>query len=185
MDLLLTKLVGRQHGTIDSSNGYGLCLTHTHAVVWPYAANIPSPETFTFALPYPSRHVSDPLPLGSLVAPSASSDEPGLVVVMPTTGKITYWESISSAATLDFLRQQRTGVEDLVPGMFSGEHIIQLLSAEPAGFVVVFSSGRLAYLNVRDSHGRPSIAVQFFRNALGPQREVSLAAFGMSSATPP
>ncbi len=61
-----------------SSSGYALSLTHTHALVWPYTSTTPSPETFTFALPYPSKHASDPLPLGSLVSPSASSEEPRL-----------------------------------------------------------------------------------------------------------
>ncbi|KAL1843169.1 hypothetical protein VTK73DRAFT_2906 [Phialemonium thermophilum] len=157
----------RQHGALDSSTGYAVALTHTHALVWPYTSTTASPETFTFTLPYPSKHASDPLPLASLVSPPASSEEPGLVVVMPVSGKIAYWESISSAATLDFIRQQRSGVEDAVHGMFSGEHVVQLLNAESAGFVLVFSSGRLAYLSVRDGHGRPAIFVQFLRVGLG------------------
>ncbi|KAL1903283.1 hypothetical protein Sste5346_000568 [Sporothrix stenoceras] len=166
-DRLRTDPGGRQHGTIYSSSGYAVSLTHTHAIVWPYTANSPSPETFTFTLPYPSRHVSDPLPLGALVAPAASSEEPGLVVVMPTTGKVSYWESISSAATLDFLRQQRNGVEDVIHGLSSTEHVTEILNAEPAGFILLTSTGRLAYMNVRDGHGRPAISVQFLRTASG------------------
>src|ERR1700742_1714770 len=61
----------RQHGAIYSESGYALTLTHTHAIVWPYAVNIPSPETFTFELPNTSRYETDPLPLGSLVTASA------------------------------------------------------------------------------------------------------------------
>lgn len=129
---------------------------------------MPSPETFTFALPYPSKHESDPLPLGSLVSASASSTEPGLVVVFPTTGKITYWESIASAATLDLIRQQRNGVELSISGMLSGETVIQILNAESAGFILAFSSGRLAYMSVRDGQGRPAISVQFLRSSSGP-----------------
>ncbi|CAK7262993.1 hypothetical protein SEPCBS119000_000257 [Sporothrix epigloea] len=164
-DRLRTDPGGPQHGSIYSASGYAVSLTHTHAIVWPYTANSPSPETFTFTLPYPSRHVSDPLPLGALVSPAASSEEPGLVVVMPMTGKVSYWESISSAATLDFLRQQRSGVEDVIPGLSSNEHITEILNAEPAGFILLMSTGRLAYLNVRDGHGRPAISVQFLRTA--------------------
>ncbi|KAK3492472.1 Non-repetitive/WGA-negative nucleoporin C-terminal-domain-containing protein [Neurospora hispaniola] len=160
------KSQDRQHGAVYSTSGYALSLTHTHAFVWPYASTAASPETFTFGLPYPSKNPTDPLPLGSLVSPSAASDEPGLVVVMPMSGKIAYWESISSAATLDFIRQQRHGVEDTIPGMFSGEHVVQIVNAESAGFVLVFSSGRLAYLSVRDMHGRPAISVQFLRSSL-------------------
>ncbi|KAI0554598.1 Non-repetitive/WGA-negative nucleoporin C-terminal-domain-containing protein [Xylaria curta] len=159
----------RQHGFVDTSIGCALNLTHTHAVVWSYASASLSPESFTFTLPYPSKHSTDPLPLGLLVSPSASSSEPGLVVVMPTSGKITYWESISSATTLDFMRQQRTGVEDSISGMFSGERVIQLLNVEAAaGFILAFSSGRIAHLSVRDAQGRPKVSVQFLRTSLGP-----------------
>ncbi|KAI0407582.1 Non-repetitive/WGA-negative nucleoporin C-terminal-domain-containing protein [Xylaria palmicola] len=161
--------ISRQHGFVDTSNGCALSLTHTHAVVWPYAAASLSPESFTFTLPYPSKHSTDPLPLGLLVSPSASCSEPGLVVVMPASGKITYWESISSATTLDFMRQQHTGVEDSISGMFSGERVIQLISVEAAaGFILAFSSGRIAYLSVRDAQGRPKVSVQFLRTSLGP-----------------
>ncbi|KAI0439322.1 Non-repetitive/WGA-negative nucleoporin C-terminal-domain-containing protein [Xylaria telfairii] len=159
----------RQHGFVDTSIGCALSLTHTHAIVWPYASASLSPESFTFTLPYPSKHSTDPLPLGLLVSPSASCSEPGLVVVMPTSGKITYWESISSATTLDFMRHQRTGVEDSISGMFSGESVIELLNVEAAaGFILAFSSGRIAYLSVRDAQGRPKVSVQFLRTSLGP-----------------
>ncbi|KAM0268235.1 hypothetical protein ACHAQH_010030 [Verticillium albo-atrum] len=157
---------GQQHGDIFSS-GYALSLNHTHAIVWPYTTPTQSPETFTFTLPYPSKHATEPLPLGSLVSPSASSSEPGLVVVMPVSGRITYWESISSAATLDFIRQQRHGVEGSISGMSSGERVIQITNAESAGFVLAFTSGRLAYMSVRDTHGRPLVSVQFLRTSLG------------------
>jgi nuclear pore complex protein Nup133 len=89
------------------------------------------------------------------------------VVVVPTGGKVTYWESISSAATLD-LRLQRNGVELTIPGMYNGETVIQILNAESAGFVLAFSTGRIAYMSVRDGQGRPSISMQFLRGSSGP-----------------
>lgn len=157
---------GRQHGAIYSDSGYALVLTHTHAIVWPYTTHEASPESFTFALPQPSKHTSDPLPLGSLVSGSADSSEPGLVVVIPTTGKVTYWESITSASTLE-LRTQRNGVEEKIAGMMSGEKVIQILNAESAGFMLAFSSGRIAFMTVRDGNGKPKIAVQFLRSGNG------------------
>ncbi|KAI9643128.1 hypothetical protein NHQ30_008863 [Ciborinia camelliae] len=166
-DQIRTDITARQHGAIYSDSGYALALTHSHAFVWPYTINIPSPETFTFALPHSTKHGSDPLPLGSLVSPSASSSEPGLVVVIPTTGKITYWESIASAATLDLIKLKSNGVGSNIPGMYSGETVVQILNAETAGFVLAFSTGRLAYLRVRDGHGRPEISVQFLRGSSG------------------
>ena len=85
---------------------------------------------------------------------------------MPVSGRITFWEYISSAATLDFLRQQRNGVEDTIPGMWSGERAVQMTSAEPAGFILAFNSGRVAHLSVRDGQGKPAISVQFLRGSL-------------------
>ncbi|KAL2887057.1 Nuclear pore complex subunit [Ceratocystis lukuohia] len=167
-DRMRAEAFDAQCGGIFSSTGYGLSLTHTHALVWPYTSAAASPETFTFTLPQTPRNPSDPLPLGSLVAPSASTPEPGLVVIMPTTGRITFWESISSAATMDLMRQQRHGVEHTISGLSSGENAIQLTSADPSGFVVAFSSGRLGYMSVRDAHGRPAIAFQFLNSNLAP-----------------
>ncbi|KAK8085232.1 hypothetical protein PG997_006503 [Apiospora hydei] len=161
----------RQHGSVDAATGFALSLTQTHAVVWPYTSLSHTPsDSFVFTLPYPSRYATDPLPIGSLVSSSVSSSETGLVVVMPTSGKVTYWESITSATTLDFMRQQRNGVEDTIPGMYSGETVTQIIRAESTtGFVLSFSSGRMAYLSVRDAHGRPQISVQLLRTSLAPK----------------
>ncbi|KAK8044728.1 hypothetical protein PG993_004752 [Apiospora rasikravindrae] len=168
---LRADATSRQHGSVDAVTGFALSLTQTHAVVWPYTSLSHTPaDSFVFTLPYPSRYATDPLPIGSLVSSSVSSSETGLVVVMPTSGKVTYWESITSATTLDFMRQQRNGVEDTIPGMYSGETVTQIIRAESTtGFVLSFSSGRMAYLSVRDAHGRPQISVQFLRTSLAPK----------------
>jgi nuclear pore complex protein Nup133 len=52
--------------------------------------------------------------------------------------------------------------------MMAGETVSQILNAESAGFVLTFSTGRLAYLRVRDGHGRPNISIQFLRGSSGP-----------------
>lgn len=154
-----------QHGEIVSSFGYALTLTQAHAIVWPYTSTSQSPETFQFTLPSASKP-SDPLPVGCLVSPSASSNEPGLVVVMAGSGKVVYWESISSAATFAFIKKDRSGVEYDISGMSVGEKVVDIANAESAGFILSFNTGRLAYLNVRDNHGRPAISVQFLRSSL-------------------
>ncbi|KAJ5051528.1 uncharacterized protein L3040_001304 [Drepanopeziza brunnea f. sp. 'multigermtubi'] len=165
-DVLRLDATVHQHGSFDPDTGYALALTHTQAIVWPYAVNSQSPESHVFTLPHPSKHVTDPLPLGSLVSPPASSTDPGLVVVIPSSGKITYWESAAAAATLD-LRMKRNGVESSIPGMISGEIVIQIVNAESAGFLLAFSTGRIAYMSVRDGQGRAAISVQFLRSGSG------------------
>ncbi|KAH0495180.1 hypothetical protein TgHK011_008745 [Trichoderma gracile] len=164
-DRIRSDWSGSQHADIFSSFGYALTLTPTHAVVWPYNSTSQSPETFTFTLPSSSKP-NDALPVGCLVSPSASSTEPGLVVVMASTGKVIFWESISSAATFAFIKKDRSGVEYMISGMSSSEKVVAITNAETAGFLLTFNSGRLAHMNVRDSHGRPAISVQFLRSNL-------------------
>lgn len=143
-------------------------MTPTHALIWPYKATSSCPETFVFTLSNGAREKSQSCPLGALVTASVFPAEPGLVVVMPTTGKITYWDSITSAAALDLTRQQRRGVEGSVGSMLSGEHISHIVNAEPAGFILCFSTGRLAQLVLRDNQGKPTVRVQMLRNSANP-----------------
>lgn len=164
-DRIRTDWPGNQHADIFSTAGYALSLTAAHAIVWAYNSTSQSPETFTFTLPSASKP-SDPLPVGCLVSPSASSNEPGLVVVMAGSGKVVFWESISAAATFAFIKKDRSGVEHVISGMSSGEKVVAITNAESAGFILTFNTGRLAYMSVRDGHGRPAISVQYLRTNL-------------------
>ena len=85
---------------------------------------------------------------------------------MAGSGKIVYWETISSAATFAFINKDRSGVEGVVSGMSTGEKVVAMTNAESAGFVLSFNTGRLAFLTVRDGHGRPAISVQFLQAGL-------------------
>ncbi|KAG5941209.1 hypothetical protein E4U53_007464, partial [Claviceps sorghi] len=162
-DRIRTDWSANQQAEIFASKGYALRLTAAHAVIWAYNSTSQSPETFTFTLP-PASKPSDPLPVGCLVSPSASSSEPGLVVVMAGSGKVIFWESISTAATFAFIKKDRSGVEYIISGMSSGEKVVSIANAEPAGFILTLNTGRLAYMSVRDSHGRPAVSVQFLRS---------------------
>lgn len=88
------------------------------------------------------------------------------MVVTPNKGRVVYWETITNASS--FLPgQPATGVQGSVPGMFSGETIKDIINAEPAGFILIFSHGRVAHLTVKDQLGRPAIGVQFLRKSAG------------------
>jgi nuclear pore complex protein Nup133 len=109
-------------------------------------------------LPHPVKH-SEPLPLAALATTSTSTDV-GVVVVYPTSGKITFWESVEGVESANFFQRSRQGVEGHLK-LLSGETVAELLDVEHAGYILMLSSGRLAHLTVRDSQGRPSInAVQ-------------------------
>jgi len=139
-------------------------MTPTHATVWRYISGTTSTDhtrAINIKLLHPSNNSRHPLPLG-IFAPTSS--EPALLVVMPTSGKITYWESLSSAAIADVSRQKQQSVQGAISGLMSGEVVTKITEAEPRGFVLTFSTGRLAHLIVSDSQGRPSINVQFLRD---------------------
>ncbi|KAH0613283.1 uncharacterized protein H6S33_009663 [Morchella sextelata] len=148
--------------TTDSTNGHALLLSHTDAYVWQYTTTHTIPHTLSFPLPRdesPSPH--NPFPLGALVSPSANSTEPGLVVVMPMSGRIAYWDSVGSAVAEGLFTKKR-GVEGKV-SLVSGESVTAICNAEPAGFLLSLSSGRLAHLALRDLAGRPGISVTIMR----------------------
>lgn len=109
---------------------------------------LPQDESSTY-------HRGMPFPLGTLVSPSANSEEPGLVVVMPMSGRIAYWEAVGSAAA-EGLFAKRRGVEGRVY-LGPGETVTAICSIEPAGFILSLSSGHLAHLALRDAAGRPGI----------------------------
>lgn len=111
----------------------------------------------TLSLPF-NLKPSDPLPLGAIVRNGPSNDF-GIVAVAASTGKVAFWDNVDTAEARSHFPQRHQGVEGSVGRMFSGETIVDLVDIEHAGFILVFSSGRLAQLTLRDSQGRPSIAV--------------------------
>ncbi|PGH17009.1 hypothetical protein AJ79_01393 [Helicocarpus griseus UAMH5409] len=151
--------------TISSSDGYCLALSRQEAIVWPYA--IP-PQSLTpntvlkFAIPSPARYPDDPLPLGTFISQSAEGN-PGLMVVVPSTGKITLWETVSNAAILGLMKQRQNGIQGAIPGMLSGEVATEIINAEPSGIIIALSTGRLAHVSIRDSQGKPGISVEVLR----------------------
>jgi nuclear pore complex protein Nup133 len=154
--------------TISPEYGYALALTHSEALIWSYNSSStipPAKDLFSFKLPFPPCEPTEPLPLGTFAAKAIGS-EPGLVVVTPKKGRIVYWETITNASTW-LPGQTSTGLQGSVPGMFSGETIKDITSAEPAGFILTFSHGRIAHLTVKDQLGRPAIGVQFLRKGGG------------------
>ena len=141
--------------------GYAIAMTHTEAVVWHY----PQQSSPTEALPvgrvkllYPTTHERDPLPLGVLIP---TSSEPAVMIIIPSTGKVTYWDDLSSACSIDPNRQRQTSVQAVIGGMSTGERVLTVVEAEPRGFVLSFSTGRLAHLYLNEGQGRPSINIKF------------------------
>lgn len=144
------------------STDYALALTHENAFGWDYTSTSAPSKVHCLPLPFDLKR-SDPLPLGAVVK-SGPSSEFGLVVISPTAGKITFWENVDNAEARSHFPQRNQGVDGSVGRMLSGEIIIDIVDVEHAGYVLIFSTGRLAQLTLRDSQGRPNINVHFLRN---------------------
>ncbi|KAJ5715022.1 uncharacterized protein N7483_012203 [Penicillium malachiteum] len=148
---------------------YALALTHSHAIVWPYSVSASAPppsETFTISIPESCRDVNGTAPLGILLS-TATGEYPGLLVIIPSTGRIIYWETVSSAAILGLSRQKQNGIQGFTPGLLSGEYAIELMNCEPSGLIANFSSGRTAHITLRDPQGKPCVLVNFLRSTVG------------------
>ncbi|KAI4212506.1 MAG: hypothetical protein LQ351_004758 [Letrouitia transgressa] len=144
--------------------GVAVATTQTQAIVWRYKNDIGDTEiTKPLIIPllHPSNGTGQPLPLGILVP---TSPEPGLLIVMPVSGKVTYWENLSSAASHDSSRRKQLATEGTVQGLLSGETVVKITEAEPHGFLLTFGTGRVAHMILTDAQGKPAISVQFLRS---------------------
>ncbi|KAI4714868.1 hypothetical protein J4E89_000551 [Alternaria sp. Ai002NY15] len=143
------------YATALPSAGLALALTSDRALVWDYSAPNGPSKVVSLNLNFGLRP-TEPLPLGAIVRNGPTNDY-GIVALAPSTGKISFWENIDSADTRSLYPQRQQGVDGFVK-LYSGETITGLVDVEHAGYVLVFSSGRLAQLTLRDSQGRPSVA---------------------------
>lgn len=87
-------------------------------------------------------------------------------MVIPSTGVITYWQTISSMAVVGLVRQKQNGIQGSVPGMLSGEVATDIINAEPSGLIISFSTGRVAHIAIRDAQGKPTVSCEFLRGSM-------------------
>jgi nuclear pore complex protein Nup133 len=138
-----------------SSAGLALAFTTDRALVWDYSNAGGPTKVVTLPLPFNLRP-TDPLPIGAIVKNGPTNDY-GVVAVAPSNGRIHFWENIDNAEARSLYPERQQGVEGSVK-LYSGEIITDLVDIEHAGFILKFSSGRLAQLTLRDSQGRPSVS---------------------------
>ncbi|KAJ4294443.1 hypothetical protein N0V90_008133 [Kalmusia sp. IMI 367209] len=135
--------------------GLALAVTTDQALVWDYTAATGASKVLTLPLP-PALKGTEPLPLGEIVRNGPTNDY-GVVVVAPSTGRIVFWENVDSAEARSHFPQRKQGIEGFVK-LYSGERITSLVDVDHAGYILILSSGRLAQLTLRDAQGRPNIA---------------------------
>lgn len=144
-------------GSILTHASLALAITKDFAYIWDYNGHTAVSGTKMIELPFRAA-AHDPIPLGALVA--NNTNDIGLILVSATSGKIVYHESIERVASLGFFQEHKPGVEGTITGLFSGEKVVELTSADPAGYVALLSSGRVVHISLRDAQGRPKISTQ-------------------------
>jgi nuclear pore complex protein Nup133 len=134
-----------------------IAVTHDSIFIWDCLQSN-SPSSRSIPLPFPLKS-SDRLPLACVT--SNSSKELGLVIVYPSSGKITFVENIDSAESLKLFDQRRRGVEGTFK-LHGGEFIDQIVDTEYAGLILETSTGRLAQLGLQDENGIAKISLSAF-----------------------
>jgi nuclear pore complex protein Nup133 len=133
----------------------------SNVLIWDYNTTTTSPVPTTVRLPEPLK-ATDRLPLAAVV-PTGTSSDAGLVVVYPTSGKIWYWETLDNATSYKVYTRALRINEGHVK-LMSGEVIEKMVKVEHGGFVLILSSGRLAYLSLQDRTSSSTIEVSMLSN---------------------
>lgn len=164
--LSLTRVTEPLACNFQTGHGYALALTHSHAFIWPYSISTSSlspADVFTLPLPQSCRDPTMAAPLGVLLS-TAATGPPGLMVTIPSSGEVVYWETVSSATSLRLSKYGQNGLQGSISGLLSGEHVTDLVNGEPSGVIATLSSGRVAHLTVRNSQGKPTVISNILRN---------------------
>lgn len=147
-------------GSLDG-NGRALAVTRERAIIWDYHSHTASTPRL-FDVPF-AVNAREELPYGALLPNGGvSSTDAGLVLISATTGKVVYYESIDRAATIGRFQEKNNGVDGSL-GLYSGEKVLDVVTAEHSGLVVLLDSGRTALLALRDTQGKPKVIVNFLR----------------------
>lgn len=86
------------------------------------------------------------------------------MIIIPSTGKVVYWETVSSATSLGLSKYGQNGLQGSISGLQSGEYVTALVNGEPSGVIATLSSGRVAHITARNSQGKPTIISSILRN---------------------
>jgi nuclear pore complex protein Nup133 len=140
---------------------HALAITRKSAYIWDYTAHTTVSSPRIFDVPFVVKE-TDPPPFGALVSTGTGTDF-GLLVISATTGEVFFYESIERAASLGLFQDRKSGVAGSVGSFYSGESVVDLISADHAGFIVTLSSGRIAQLNLKDTQGRARVSGQFLK----------------------
>lgn len=159
---ILRNRSGALSGSTDQHTCFALTLSAKGAHVWDYSVPDRVPTIYPFPPPPSDKPSTLPL-LGSLVSPIAGSKEPGLIIIAPESGVISYWEGVGGAIANDLLHKKNNITHTIK--LYASEKIEIIENVEPAGIVAATSSGRYILVTFRDSIGKPLLNSETMRGS--------------------
>ncbi|WBW72701.1 nucleoporin, WD repeat Nup132 [Schizosaccharomyces osmophilus] len=146
-------------GTCYPDLGYVLLNSKNACYVFSYqhSQTLKDPPTITFPLPEESDADAPELnPLTAIVSSDIPDRDPGLLILMPVSGRIAYWTCIGNALAQPIVKPQ--GMESQFK-LSSNEYCLRLYCANPFLYIVSTNYGRLLSISLRDSSGLPKICL--------------------------
>ncbi|EPX75261.1 nucleoporin Nup132 [Schizosaccharomyces octosporus yFS286] len=146
-------------GTCYPELGYVLLNSKRACYVFSYqhSQTLKDPPTITFPLPEESdANAPQPNPLTAIVSSDIPDRDPGLLILMPVSGRIAYWTCIGNALAQPIVKPQ--GMESQLK-LSNNEHCLRLYCANPFLYIVSTNYGRLLSISLRDSSGIPKICL--------------------------
>ncbi|RLV82748.1 Nucleoporin [Meyerozyma sp. JA9] len=141
------------NGYCDHLSGYFVVAQKSSINVWNYRSSDSAPLTYQF----PVEDAGEFPPLASLTRPaSATSQDPGIVIVNCTTGNVKFYESVQHAPALGLIHSKSS---ELVLPLQSnkGEYVTMAQNVEPAGVIIATSWKRCILISLRDQKSKPQL----------------------------
>lgn len=141
------------NGYCDHLSGYFVLAQKSTINVWNYRSSDNAPLTYQF----PIEDAGEVPPLAILTRPaSATSRDPGIVIVNCTTGNVKYYESVQHAPALGLIHNKSSELQLPVQNT-RGEFVTMAQNVEPAGIVVATSWKRCVLISLRDHKSKPQL----------------------------
>lgn len=131
-------------------------VVNNHAIdVWAYTLSDEDPLTYEF----PVEQDEGAAALAILTAPASKvASDPGIVLINPTSGHVTFYESVQHAPALGIMHSGHSEARLPISERL-GELVVAAENVEPAGIVVATSWKRVLLISLRDANLEVCVSV--------------------------
>ncbi|KAJ9125403.1 hypothetical protein QFC22_000363 [Naganishia vaughanmartiniae] len=153
---------------VDPLIGWTALTTSSSTYVWNHAKRTTSasPTCYTFPHDKPSRRSSSGgVPLTALVShanTSTTGNEPGLLLVYPTSGIVVFWDRVGMGLMGGAAKGKGKGRAEISVELGKGEVVNGLEKLERDTYLMSTSYTRVVRLSLSQTSGNPSILVKPF-----------------------